>query len=371
MASMPILFTVEFRRKMAELSGQERHAWLASLVAREPAARSSSFAQELREVARGCRLPLVDQIQARLGPFDPLHLRALLEVERERFVIPDDVVRSAEDIPLPLDDVGLATISAPHAYLLSYRLLGLAPGDQLVELGTGSGYGSALAAFIVGGEGLVTTFEIDSSLAQRAQSLLAGMPNVTTLAIRRNGERRTVARAQSRPHFRNRARCRRQRPDANLPRPASSSLQSAPPRNRPAAPTRCSHATMEGLRRANTAPFGTCATGPRAETASASLSPCGPARPCRHGFAREFVGSLVQRHPLMPRHVDELRPAPLHDFLCLRHKIAVGFCLPAFLQDSYRVLAVGVHHEGHGVDGGPFDGAKNSGELGDVVRGLA
>ena len=173
----PLLFTVEFRRKMASLTQSQRREWLASLA---PRARSGEAhaTQELREVARGCRLTLVDHVERELGPFDPLHLRALLEVPRERFVHPDDIERSADDTPLPLDSVGLATVSAPHAYLLSFRLLDLGLGDSLVELGTGSGYGAALASYIVGPKGRVRSFEIDRSLAQWAIRNLADVPNV-------------------------------------------------------------------------------------------------------------------------------------------------------------------------------------------------
>jgi protein-L-isoaspartate(D-aspartate) O-methyltransferase len=176
--AQPLLFTVEFRRKMAQLSQQERLDWLASLAERVRRNPSGMLAQELREVARGCRLPLIDSVQKQLGPFDGLHLRALLEVPRERFVRSDEVERSADDTPLPLDDAGLSTISAPHAYLLSFRLLELAPGDSLVELGSGSGYGAALAAFIVGPRGRVATFEIDGELARWAQQTLMDEPNV-------------------------------------------------------------------------------------------------------------------------------------------------------------------------------------------------
>jgi protein-L-isoaspartate(D-aspartate) O-methyltransferase len=181
-STQPLLFTVAFRRKMAELPQRDRQEWLASLVRRLNAApgasRSSPLVQELREVARGCRLPLVDSIERQLGPFDPRHLAALLDVPRERFVRAGDVEGSAEDLPLPLDDEGLATVSAPHAYMLSYRLLSLARGDALVELGSGSGYGAALAAFIVGSEGSVVTFEIDEDLAACATRTLTGEPNV-------------------------------------------------------------------------------------------------------------------------------------------------------------------------------------------------
>jgi protein-L-isoaspartate(D-aspartate) O-methyltransferase len=164
---------------MAELSAERRREWLASVASkiRQAGPRIDPVVeQELREVARGCRLLLVDSVDRNLGPFDPRHLEALLEVPRERFVRPDDVERSAEDMPLALDAAGLASISAPHAYLLSYRLLGLEPGDALVELGSGSGYGAALAAFIVGAGGWVVTFEIDRDLAALADRCLGDPP---------------------------------------------------------------------------------------------------------------------------------------------------------------------------------------------------
>ncbi len=142
MAAPPPLFTAEFRRK---------------------------------------RLALVASLERELGPFDRRFLDAVLEVPRERFVRPEDVAHSADDVPLPLDDEGLATISAPHAYGLSFRLLALAKGDELVELGTGTGYGAALAAFIVGPGGRVTTLEIDAALARSARRALAGLPNVTVV----------------------------------------------------------------------------------------------------------------------------------------------------------------------------------------------
>jgi protein-L-isoaspartate(D-aspartate) O-methyltransferase len=124
---------------------------------------------------------LAGQIDSSLGPFDPMHLQAIRMVPRERFVREEDIARSAEDVPLPLDDAGLATVSAPHAYLLSFRLLALAPGDHLIELGSGSGYGSALASFIVGQRGRVLTVEIDPALAARTKRLLAGVSNVVAV----------------------------------------------------------------------------------------------------------------------------------------------------------------------------------------------
>ena len=75
-----------------------------------------------------------------------LYAEALLAVPRERFVIPEEIASSADGpTPSPLDAEGLATVSAPHAYLLTYGLLGLDEGDHLLELGSGTGYGAALA----------------------------------------------------------------------------------------------------------------------------------------------------------------------------------------------------------------------------------
>jgi protein-L-isoaspartate(D-aspartate) O-methyltransferase len=133
---------------------------------------------DLEETARTARIDLIVEVDRRAGPFEARYLSAVLDVPRERFVRPWDIAESTIDTPLLLDDDGLATISAPHAYLLSFKVLGLAPGDRLAELGTGSGYGAALASRIVTGSGSVYSVEIDDALALRAGRLLAAYPNV-------------------------------------------------------------------------------------------------------------------------------------------------------------------------------------------------
>jgi protein-L-isoaspartate(D-aspartate) O-methyltransferase len=133
---------------------------------------------DLERVARTARIDLVVEADRRAGPFEPRLLSALLDVPRERFVRTVDIGESALDTPLLLDEEGLATISAPHAYLLSFRVLGLAPGHRIAELGTGSGYGAALASHVVGPLGSVLSIEIDKALATRAERLLSGYSNV-------------------------------------------------------------------------------------------------------------------------------------------------------------------------------------------------
>jgi len=133
---------------------------------------------DLQQAARTARAGLAMEVERRVGSFDRELLSALLEVPRERFVRPEDIGESTTDTPLLLDDAGLATISAPHAYLLSFRVLGLRRDDRIAELGAGSGYGAALASRVVGEGGSVLTIEIDEALANRASRLLAGYANV-------------------------------------------------------------------------------------------------------------------------------------------------------------------------------------------------
>jgi protein-L-isoaspartate(D-aspartate) O-methyltransferase len=137
--------------------------------------------QDLARAARTARIDLIVEVDRRAGPFEPRLLSALLDVPRERFVRPLDLGESALDTPLLLDDEGLATISAPHAYLLSFRVLDLRPGHRIAELGTGSGYGAALASHVVGASGSVLSVEIDETLATRARRLLSGYPNVSVV----------------------------------------------------------------------------------------------------------------------------------------------------------------------------------------------
>ena len=133
---------------------------------------------------RARRFALIDAVQARIGAA-PARLRdALLAVDRARFVREVDRERAWIDEPLPLDTPHgehVATISAPHVYVLGFDALGLQPGARLLELGSGSGYGAALAAHVVGPHGFVTTVEADPHLARNSVRNLAGLANVAVV----------------------------------------------------------------------------------------------------------------------------------------------------------------------------------------------
>jgi len=86
--------------------------------------------------------------------------RALLKIPREDFVPREYRDHVYEEVPLPLPGYS-ATISCPHSYPLFYEPLGLDRGHRFLEIGTGSGYGAAVAREVVGAKGLVVTVEID------------------------------------------------------------------------------------------------------------------------------------------------------------------------------------------------------------------
>lgn len=97
---------------------------------------------------------------------------AMLKVPREDFIPPLYRDYAYEEVPLPLPGKK-ATISCPHSYPLFYEPLGLDKGHRFLEIGLGSGYGTALAREIVGDRGLVVSIEIDALTLAFAKENLA------------------------------------------------------------------------------------------------------------------------------------------------------------------------------------------------------
>jgi protein-L-isoaspartate(D-aspartate) O-methyltransferase len=96
---------------------------------------------------------------------------AMLTVCREDFIPAPYRDHAYEEVPLPLPGER-ATISCPHSYPLFYEPLGLDEGHRFLEVGTGSGYGTALAREVVGPEGLVVAIDIDSATLAFARANL-------------------------------------------------------------------------------------------------------------------------------------------------------------------------------------------------------
>lgn len=78
----------------------------------------------------------------------PIVIEALSQVPRH-FFVSGPKSRAYQDTPLPIKRG--QTISAPHMYamMLSEEICKPRPGMKILEVGTGSGYGAALLAYIV------------------------------------------------------------------------------------------------------------------------------------------------------------------------------------------------------------------------------
>ncbi|NQT88858.1 radical SAM protein, partial [bacterium] len=112
-------------------------------------------------------------------PIAPRLRDALLDEPRERYAPEEHAADSWRDVALPLLDDDSSTLSALHAYVVNYTLVDLREGDCLLEVGTGTGYGAAIAARVVGENGGVATFEVNTALADQARENLRSYANVS------------------------------------------------------------------------------------------------------------------------------------------------------------------------------------------------
>lgn len=107
-----------------------------------------------------------NQIKSR-GIKDPRILDAMLKVKRHRFVPPHIRHSAYEDYPLPIGEG--QTISQPYIVALMSELLAPKSTERILEIGTGSGYQTAILAELAGE---VYTIEILEPLARQSERLL-------------------------------------------------------------------------------------------------------------------------------------------------------------------------------------------------------
>ncbi len=107
-----------------------------------------------------------------------LELNAFKEIQREDFVPESVKARAYEDTPLPL--MRGKTVSQPTTVMLMTHALELKSGDKVFEVGTGSGYQTAIIAKIIGPKGKVITTEVIPELISFSKQNLAkaGIGNV-------------------------------------------------------------------------------------------------------------------------------------------------------------------------------------------------
>jgi protein-L-isoaspartate(D-aspartate) O-methyltransferase len=117
---------------------------------------------------------VVQQLERR-DIYDPRVLEAMEWVPRDVFVPPDLVELAYEDRALP---IGLEqTISQPYTVAFMCQEAGIAAGDKVLEIGTGSGYGAAVLSLLARE---VHTIERIEELYREARERLArlGYKNV-------------------------------------------------------------------------------------------------------------------------------------------------------------------------------------------------
>jgi len=109
------------------------------------------------------------------GISDPRVLDAMLHVPRDQFVPAAYRAQAYEDHPLPIGDS--QTISQPYIVAVMLESLQLQPSDRVLEVGTGSGYATALLAELAAE---VFSIERHPALAENAREVFTrlGYKNV-------------------------------------------------------------------------------------------------------------------------------------------------------------------------------------------------
>lgn len=107
-------------------------------------------------------------------------LEAFSSVPREEFVLPELRIRSYEDKPLPIPRG--KTISQPSTVLIMTEALELGEGQHVLEVGSGSGYQSAIIARMIT-PGELVSIEVLPELVQFSKQNLkhVGINNVSVI----------------------------------------------------------------------------------------------------------------------------------------------------------------------------------------------
>ena len=121
------------------------------------------------------RWHMVDAQLLRRDIHEPRVLDAMRSVPRHRFVPPEHRQYAYTDGPLPIGQG--QTISQPYIVALMTQLLGLDGDENVLEVGTGSGYQAAILGALAS---QVHTIERYGELAQKAKRVLTdlGVNNV-------------------------------------------------------------------------------------------------------------------------------------------------------------------------------------------------
>lgn len=124
------------------------------------------------------RQQMVDRDLRGRGIADERVLQAMARVPREAFVPQQYRIHAYEDRPLPIGEG--QTISQPYMVAIMLQALALQPEDNVLEVGTGSGYVTALLAEL---SAQVVSLERSATMAAEAVRVLEehGYKNVNVI----------------------------------------------------------------------------------------------------------------------------------------------------------------------------------------------
>lgn len=114
------------------------------------------------------RRRMVDEQIRQRGIDQPSVLAAMEQVPRHLFVPEAYRSQAYDDVPLPMG--WGQTVYQPYIVALMTSLLDLGPDDKVLEIGTGSGYHTAVLSRVAG---QVYSIEISKPIAERARDRLA------------------------------------------------------------------------------------------------------------------------------------------------------------------------------------------------------
>jgi protein-L-isoaspartate(D-aspartate) O-methyltransferase len=150
---------------------------IAGIIAERPessdaASRVPAFtrAHNRKMDETAARLAMVQHQIADRGIRDARVLAAMRDVPRHLFVPPEHRAQAYEDHPVPIG--AGQTISQPYMVAIMSAALGATPSDRVLEVGTGSGYQTAILARLAAH---VVSIERHASLAGEARQRLSSL----------------------------------------------------------------------------------------------------------------------------------------------------------------------------------------------------
>ena len=136
-----------------------------------------SYAAELRFTARVRSSVVVDALATvpreqfvRPGPW---RIKSPMDLAEYWTTDDDNPIHVYHDVLIALDESRGINNGQSSLWAYLFNRLDLAPGEQVLHLGFGTGYYTAIIAELVGSTGRVTAAEIDATLAHKARAALA------------------------------------------------------------------------------------------------------------------------------------------------------------------------------------------------------